>query len=180
MWDCLLSNQIAVTKAIQKLQGFKRLEIEPQNIFSYCENQRNTSNRPICFLTEPSLSKIHVLASEPINLRSRFPSALLQKPLWLCISFILLNENGTCQSKERPVFSSYHNTSMANSAMVRSITLNVCSTFHNSSQSNHIVTRPSGAKATFAGSQSTAFGGMEDSEKPWKVRKYQNQLLHLS
>ena len=34
MWDCLLSNQIAVTKAIQKLQGFKRLEIEPK-IFSH-------------------------------------------------------------------------------------------------------------------------------------------------
>ena len=64
-------------KSNQKLQGFKRLEIEPQNIFSYCENQRNTSNRPICFLTEPSLTKIHVLASKPINLCCRFPSALL-------------------------------------------------------------------------------------------------------
>ena len=43
--------------AIQKSQRFKRLEIEPQNIFSDCENQRNTSNRPICFPTEPSVIK---------------------------------------------------------------------------------------------------------------------------
>ena len=42
--------------AIQKSQGFKRLEIKPQNIFSDCENQRNTSNRPICFPTEPSVT----------------------------------------------------------------------------------------------------------------------------
>ena len=49
--------------AIQKSQRFKRLEIEPQNIFSHCENQRTTSNRPICFPTEPSVTKISVLAS---------------------------------------------------------------------------------------------------------------------
>ena len=66
--------------AIQKSQGFKQLEIEPQNIFSDCENQRNTSNRPICFPTEQSVTKIHVLASGPRQLCSRFPSALLEKP----------------------------------------------------------------------------------------------------
>ena len=127
--------------AIQKSQRFKRLEIEPQNIFSDCENQRNTSNRPICFPTEPSVTKIHVLASGPRQLCSRFPSALLEKPLRVCIPSILLNREGTCQSKEGPVSSSYHNTSMANSTMVRSITLNVGQTSHNSTQSNHIVTR---------------------------------------
>ena len=40
--------------------------------------------------------------------------------------------------------------SMANSAMVRSITLSVGPTSHNSTQSDHIVTKPSGAKAPFA------------------------------
>ena len=50
------------------------MEIEPQNIFSYCENQRNISKKPICFPTEPSLTKMNVLASGPINLHSRFPS----------------------------------------------------------------------------------------------------------
>ena len=114
--------------AIQKSQGFKRLEIEPQNISSDCENQRNTSNRPICFPTEPSVTKIHVLAFGPSQLCSRFPSALLEKPLRVCIPSILLNRKGTCQSKEGPVSSSYRNTYMANSAMVRSITRNVGST----------------------------------------------------
>ena len=114
--------------AIQKSQRFERLEIEPQNIFSDCENHRNTSNRPICFLTEPSVTKIHVLASGPRQLCSRFPSALLENPLRVCIPSILLNRKGTCQSKEGPVSSSYRNTYMANSAMVRSITRNVGST----------------------------------------------------
>ena len=77
--------------AIQKSQRFKRIEIESQNIFSDCENQRNTSNRPICFPTEPSVTKIHVLASRPRHLCSRFPSALLEKPSRVCIPSILLN-----------------------------------------------------------------------------------------
>ena len=147
--------------AIQKSQGFKQLEIEPQNIFSDCENQRNTSNRPICFLNEPSVTKIHVLASGPRQLCSRFPSALLEKPLRVCIPSILLNRKGTCQSKEGPVSSSYSNTCMANSAMVRSITRNVGSTSHNSTQSDRTVTRSSGAKAPFAGRQPATVRGME-------------------
>ena len=49
-----------LTKQLEYLGRFKRLEIEPQNIFSDCENQRNTSNRP---QNESSVTKIHVLAS---------------------------------------------------------------------------------------------------------------------
>ena len=49
--------------------------------------------------------------------------------------------------------------------MVRSITLNVSLTSHNSTQSDHIVTRPSGAKVPFAGRQSTTAGGMEGFRK---------------
>ena len=99
--------------AIQKSQWFEWLEIQLQNIFSDCENQKNTSDRPICFPTEPSFTKVHVLASVPRKLCSRFPSALLEKPLWVYISSILLNRKGTCQSKEGLVSSFYHNTSMA-------------------------------------------------------------------
>ena len=54
---------------------------------------------------------------------------------------------------------------MANSAMVHSITLSVGSTFHNSTQSEHIVTRPSVAKAPFAGKKPTTVGGMEGFRK---------------
>ena len=151
--------------AIQKSQRIERLEIEPQNIFSDCENQRNTSNRPICFPTEQSVTKIHVLASGPRQLCSRFPSALLEKPLRVCIPSILLNRKGTCQSKEGPVSSSYRYTCMANSAMVRNITRNVSSTSHNSIQSDHTVTRSSGAKAPFAGRQPATVGGMEGFRK---------------
>ena len=161
--------------AIQISQRFERLEIEPQNVFSDCENQRNTSNRPICFSTEPSVKKIHALAFAPMQLCSRFPSALLEKRLRVCIPSILLNRKGTCQSKEGTVSSSYCNTSMANSAMVRSITRNVGSTSHNSTQSDHTVTRSSGAKAPFAGRQPPT-----TSWWLWKVREYQNLLLHLS
>ena len=50
---------------------------------------------------------------------------------------------------------------MANSAMVRSITLNVSSISKNSTQSDYIVTRPSGAKAPFPGRQPVTVGGME-------------------
>ena len=100
---------------IQKSQRFERLEIEPQNIFSDCDNQRNTSNRPIYFPTEPSVTKIHVMTFGPRQLCSRFPSALLEKPLRVCIPSILLNRKGTYQSKEGPVSSSYRNTCMANS-----------------------------------------------------------------
>ena len=56
---------------------------------------------------------------------SRFLSALLEKPLRVCIPSILCNRKGTFQSKEGPVSFSYHNIRMANSAMVRSITRNV-------------------------------------------------------
>ena len=66
--------------AIQKSQRFERLEIESQNIFSDYENQRNTSNRPICSPTEPSVTKIHVLVSGLKQLCNRFPSSLLEKP----------------------------------------------------------------------------------------------------
>ena len=149
---------------IQKSQRFKRLEIELQNIFSECEYQRNTSSRPICFPTEPSVTKIHVLASVPKQLYSRIPSALLEKPLQVCIPFILLNRKRTCQNKEVPVYS-YHKTSMANSAMVRSITRNIGSTSHNSTQSHYIVTRPSMAKAPFAERQSATIGGIEGMKK---------------
>ena len=50
---------------------------------------------------------------------------------------------------------------MANSAMVCSITLNVSSASKNSTQSDHIVTRPSGGKASFSGRQPITVGGME-------------------
>ena len=127
--------------AIQKWQGFKWLEIEPQNIFSDCKSQRNTSNRPICFLTEPSVTKIYVLASRLRQLCNRFPSALLEKPLQVWISSILVNRKGSCQSKEGAISSSYRNTCMANSAMVRSVTRTVGLTSHNSTQPDHTVTR---------------------------------------
>ena len=87
--------------AIQKPQSFQRLEIDTQNIFSDCENQINTSKRPICFPTEPLVIKIHVLASGPRQLCSRFPSALLEKRLQVCIPFILLNRKDNCQSKDQ-------------------------------------------------------------------------------
>ena len=50
------------------------------NIFLDCESQRNTSNRPIFFPTEPSVTKTYVLKSGPRELWSRFHSALLEKP----------------------------------------------------------------------------------------------------
>ena len=123
--------------AIQKSLRFERLEVEPQNIFSDCENQRNISNRPICFPTEPSVTKIHALASGSRQLCSRFHSAHLEKPSTVCIPSILLNKKGTCQSKEGPVSSCYRNTCMANSVMVRSIIRNVGSTSPNSIQSDY-------------------------------------------
>ena len=49
--------------------------------------------------------------------------------------------------------------------MVRKITPNVGPTSHNSTQSDHIVTRPSGAKAPFAGRQPTTLVGMEGFRK---------------
>ena len=49
-----------LTKQPEHLGRFKRLEIEPQYIFSDCENQRNTSTRP---QNQSSVTKIHVLAS---------------------------------------------------------------------------------------------------------------------
>ena len=97
--------------AIQKSQSFKRLEIEPQNNLSDHENQRNISNRPICFPTELLFARIHVLASGTRQLCSRFPSALLEKALRVCIPSILLNRKATRQSKEGLVSYSYHNTS---------------------------------------------------------------------
>ena len=53
----------------------------------------------------------------------------------------------------------------ANTAMVRSSTHNVHSTSNNSTQSDHIVTRPSGAKAPFAGKQPATIGGVEGFRK---------------
>ena len=53
----------------------------------------------------------------------------------------------------------------ANAAMVRSSTHNVHSTSNNSTQSDHIVTRPSGAKAPFAGKQPATIGGVEGFRK---------------
>ena len=145
--------------------GRNYYEIEPKNIFSDCENQRITSNRHICFPTEPSVTKIHVPAFAPSQLCSRFPSALLEKPLRVCIPSILLDRKGACQSKEGSVSSPYQNTSIANSAMVHNITRNVGSTSHNSTQSDHTVTRSSGAKAPFAGRQAATVGGMEGFRK---------------
>ena len=72
---------------------------------------------------------------------------------------------GTCQSKKGPVSSSYRKTSMANSTMVRNITLNVGPTFHNSTQCDHIIARPSGARAPFAGRQPIALCAMEGFRK---------------
>ena len=154
--------------AIQKSQRFERLEIKPQNISSDCEKQRNASNRPICFPTEASVTNIHVLASGPRQLCGRFPSVILEKPLQVCIPSILLNRKGTCQSREGPVSSYYHNTSMASSAMVRSITRKVASTSHISTQSNHIFTRLSGAKASFAERQTATVSDMEGFRKALK------------
>ena len=49
--------------------------------------------------------------------------------------------------------------------MVCNITLNIGTTSHNSTESDHIVTRPSGAKVPFVGRQPTALGGMEGFRK---------------
>ena len=73
--------------------------------------------------------------------------------------------NRTFHGKEGPVSSSYRNTSIANSAMVRSITCNVGLASYNSTQSDHTVTRPSGAKAPFAGRQPATVGGMAGFRK---------------
>ena len=89
------------------------------------------------------------------------------------------HEHDTCQSKEGPVSSSYRITSMANSAMVGSITCNVGSTSHNSTQSDHTVARSSGANAPFAGKQPQLVL-WKVSGKLRKVKRYQNSLPHLS
>ena len=49
--------------------------------------------------------------------------------------------------------------------MVRSITCNVGLASYNSTQSDHTVTRPSGAKAPFAGRQPATVGGMKGFRK---------------
>ena len=49
--------------------------------------------------------------------------------------------------------------------MVSSITRSVGSTSHNSTQSDHIVTKPSRAKAPFTGRQPATVGGMEGFRK---------------
>ena len=49
--------------------------------------------------------------------------------------------------------------------MVHNITLNVGPTSHNSTQPDHIVTRPSGAKAPFARRQPATLVGMEGFRK---------------
>ena len=54
---------------------------------------------------------------------------------------------------------------MTNSAMVRSITLNVGSTSHNSTQFDHIVTRPLWANAPFDGRQPATAADMESFRK---------------
>ena len=112
IWDYLLANRIAVTAEylpsslnIQADRQYRNhrdssdWKLNPKK-FSDCEDQRNTSNRPICFPTEPSVTKIHVLASGPRQLCRRFPSAPLEKPLRVCIPSILLNRKGTCHGKQ--------------------------------------------------------------------------------
>ena len=87
-------SEYSIRLEIQISQRFEQLEIELKNILSDCENQRNTSNRPICFPTEPSVTKIHVLTSGSRQLCSRFPLVLLEKPLRVCIHSIMLNRKG--------------------------------------------------------------------------------------
>ena len=147
-------------------------------MFSVCENQRNSSNRPICFPTQPSVTKIHVLGSGPRQLCSRFPSALLEKPLRYAFPQFFLYRKGICQSKQGQVSSSYHNTSMANAAMVGNINLNVGSTSHNSTQSDHIVAKLSGEEAPQEGSQ-LQLVAWTVSGMPWRVKEYQNSMPHL-
>ena len=147
IWDYLLANRIAVIA--EYLPNSLKIQANRQS-----RNHKDSSNW-----------KLNPKSCRPRQLCSRFPSALLEKPLWVCIPSILLNREGTWQSKEGPVYSSYHNTTMANSALVRSIILNVGPTSHNSTQSDHIVTRLSVAKAPFAGRQPTTLGGMEGFSK---------------
>ena len=138
------------------------MEVESSNIFSNCENQGNSTYGSICFTTKPSITKIHFLMPDP---GSQFPSTALEKSLWVCIPFTLLNRRGNCQSKEGPVSLSYHDTSMTNSVIVCNITVNVSSASNNSTQSNHVVTRHSRIKTPSAKRQPTTVGGMEGFKK---------------
>ena len=173
IWDYLLANRIAVTA--EHLPSSLNIQADWQSI-----NQRDSSYwklKPKIFfqiVKIRGIPQIDLLASRLnyqlsqymlCQLCSRLPLALLEKPLRVCISSIFLNRKGTCQSKEGPVSSSFRNTSMANSAMVRSITRNVGLTSHNSTQFDHIVTRPLRKKTPFAGRQPAIVGGMEGFRK---------------
>ena len=143
IWDYLLANWIAVTT--EYLPSNLNIQADWQSgnhrvssdwklnpkIFSQIEKIRAIPqiDRFASWLNHP---KIHVMAPGPRQLCSSFTSVLLGKPLLVCTPSILLNTKDTCQSKEEPVSCSYQNTSMANSAMVHSINLNVGSTSHNS------------------------------------------------
>ena len=168
----MLANQIAITAEYLPSSLNIQADWQPKNhkyssdwkwnlknIFSDCANQRNTSNRPILILIEPSVTKIHVLASGPRRLCSRFSSALLWKPLRSCI---VLNRKGTCQSKAQSLLII---TTPTWQTMVRNIIPNVSSASHNSTQSDHFATIPSEVKAPFAGSNPTTVGGIEGFRK---------------
>ena len=162
--------------AIQKSQRFERLKIEPKDIFLDCGNQRNTPNRPTCFPTEPPVTKIHVLASGPRQLYSRFPSALLEKPFQLRIPSIFLNRKGTCLSKVGPFSSSYHNICMVNSALL-AMSVQYPTILPNLTT---FLQGPQGQKYTLQEGNQLQLVAWKVSGKLWKVREYQNSLPHLS
>ena len=179
IWEYLLASRIAVTA--EYLPGSLNIQVDWQS-----RNRRDSSDWKLNHKMFSQIVKIRripqidlfasrlnhqlpkYMSWHPRQLCSRFPSVLLEKPLWVCIPSILLNRKGTCQSKEGLVSSAYHNKCMTNSAMVRNVSHSVGSTSENSTQSDHIVTRQSVAKAPFAGRQEATVGDMEGFRKALK------------
>lgn len=107
---------------VQKLP--LRLEIRPQFFFADFESSRSSSDRSFCVALEPPTAKLHALATRSGELCSR-----LEKPL-RCISSILSDSKNICKGKEKDNSFIHHNTTKANTTVVRGIVVNVGDIFN--------------------------------------------------
>ena len=150
----VLSSRLAVQKSPLRVQ---RVEIRLKTFFANFESPKSSSDRSLCVALKPPTAKVHFLASRSGELCSRLPVTVLAKTFGLFIPSILSDRKST--RKEKSSFID-HKT-MANTAVVQDIVVNVGDTFSFVTQTQNIVVQSSRPHSSFSSKRPAAISGLK-------------------
>lgn len=155
------------------------METRTKILFANFENPRTSSDRSLCVTLKPPTTKKQASTTRSRELCSRFSATLLEGALWLCFPSILSDKKSTCEGYEGKSPITDHNTSMANTALINEIFVNVGDISNSATQTQNIVMQSTDHIHPLVATNQLQLMVWKVSGEFWQAKVYRELLQQL-